>query len=324
MRILVAEDETLGQRLLSRLLEEMGHEPVVVADGEAAWRAFCDQPFGIVITDWRMPGMDGLELARRIRAARTRSYTWLIMLTGMDAGESFRRAMDAGVDDFLTKPLDHERLRVRLRVAERVHRMTKQVSALASVLPVCMHCKQVRDEGDNWKRVGEYIRDIDFSHSYCPECYYHHSLLPELLRMRSTSGEPAASEDCTLDERVLGSLDAFTHDSSPGLLDDLLDGLAVAVPSARADLAAVAAAGLVDETIAGRIQLMRNRCADLGASRSVVALDRLATLAVDAPPDRWAEAAETASTELELLGVELERVRTERRAGGDALAAATP
>jgi CheY-like chemotaxis protein len=324
MRILVAEDEPLGQRLLSRLLEEMGHEPVVVSDGEAAWRTFCDQPFGVVITDWRMPGMDGLELARRIRAARSRSYSWVIMLTGMDASESYRRAMDAGVDDFLTKPLDHERLRVRLRVAERVHRMTEQVAALASVLPVCMHCKQVRDEGDNWKQVEEYIRDIDFSHSYCPECYYHHSLLPELLRMRSTTDEPAAREDCTLDLKVIDSLDAFTHESSPGLLDDLLDGLAAEAPRARTDLAAVATAGLMDETVAGRLQLMRNRCADVGASHFVAALDRLATLATDAPPDRWAETAEAASAELDLLMVELERARSERRAGGDSLAATTP
>jgi DNA-binding response OmpR family regulator len=146
-----------------------------------------------------MPGLDGLEFVQRTRSARSRTYTWVIMLTGMDAGDSYRRAMEAGVDDFLTKPLDHEKLRVRLDVAERVHRMTEQVAALASVLPICMHCKQVRDESDHWKRVEEYIRDIDFSHSYCSECYYEHSLLPELLRMRSAVGETVAAEEATLD-----------------------------------------------------------------------------------------------------------------------------
>ncbi len=278
MRILIAEDETVSRRLLEHQLHAMGHEVVSTADGEEAWKAFCKEPFPVVITDWRMPVADGLELTRRIRASRTRFYPWIIMLTAMDFGENFRRTMEEGVDDFLNKPVDPELLAVRIAVGGRIQRMGEQVAVLTSALPICMHCKAVRDSGDSWKRVEEYFREIDFSHSFCPECYYEHSLLPELLRMRASQAGPEPDAHAALDAAVVAALRAFEDADSPGLYDDLCDGLRDAAPAVRADLEVFARAGLFSDESNARLQRFRNRCADIGAGRMTSLLDRLAAL----------------------------------------------
>jgi CheY-like chemotaxis protein len=278
MRILVAEDEPVSQRLLVRVLSSMGHEVVAASDGEEAWRAFRKQPFRVVVTDWMMPGTDGLELARRIRAARAGGYTWIVMLTAMDFGSNFRRAMEDGVDDFLTKPLDHELLRVRLTVAERILRMGEQVDVLAAALPICMHCKSVRDGGDSWKRVEDYFHDIDFSHGYCPDCYYDHSLLPELQRYRQAGASPVAALHEVLDGSVLDALLAFEDRDSPGLFDDLVEGLDESARRLRADIETFGGSSLVSDEMRRRCQRFRDRCMDLGAGRMVLQLDRLLSL----------------------------------------------
>jgi CheY-like chemotaxis protein len=278
MRILIAEDEPVSQRLLSRVLTGMGHEVVAASDGEEAWRAFKRQPFRVVVTDWMMPGTDGLELTRRIRAARAGDYTWIVMLTAMDFGSNFRRAMEDGVDDFLTKPLDHELLRVRLTVAERILRMGEQVDALASALPICMHCKAVRDGGDSWKRVEDFFHDVDFSHGYCPDCYYEHSLAPELLRYRGAGAVPTPDLQSVLDATVVDALLAFEERDSPGLLEDLAEGFLEVSRLLRNDLANFGGSGLISDDMRRRCQRFRSRCLDLGAGRMVLELDRIASL----------------------------------------------
>src|SRR5262245_43602300 len=196
-----------------------------------------------------MPDCDGVELTRRIRTVRTRAYTWIVMLTGMDFAANYRQAMEAGVDDFLVKPLDPDLLRVRLTVAERVQRMNAQVVALTSALPICMHCKAVRGAGDHWKRVEEYFHDIDFSHSYCPDCFYEHSLRTELVRLRAdpqwAARLPAPSERATLDPRVLAVLGEFERADSPGLVQDLLGSFVECSDVLRQDLYGFGASGLL-------------------------------------------------------------------------------
>ena len=120
MRILVADDDPVTRLLLARHLQRWGHEPVLTSDGEEAWRAFEAGEVSVVITDWIMPGLDGTELVRRIRAARRATYTYVVMLTARTDAEDLTEALDAGTDDFLTKPLDTGDLRARLRVAERI------------------------------------------------------------------------------------------------------------------------------------------------------------------------------------------------------------
>jgi CheY-like chemotaxis protein len=311
MRILIAEDEPVSQRLLSRVLTSMGHEVVAASDGEEAWRAFKRQPFRVVVTDWMMPGTDGLELTRRIRAARAGDYTWIVMLTAMDFGSNFRRAMEDGVDDFLTKPLDHELLRVRLSVAERILRMGEQVKALASALPICMHCKAVRDGGDSWKRVEDFFHDVDFSHGYCPDCYYDHSLAPELQRYRTAGQVPTPDLKADLDPTVLGALLAFEDRDSPGLFEDLADGFTEVSRLLRNDLTTFGASGLISDEMRKRCQRFRDRCMDLGAGRMVLQVDRLLSLS---PKDQLTEHAAIGAEGLTTLDAALDAVTTQRTA----------
>jgi len=279
MRILVAEDEALSQRLLTRVLESMGHDVVVTGDGEEAWAAFRREPFRVVVTDWNMPKADGLELTRRIRSSRSSHYTWVILLTAMDFKENYAQTMEQGVDDFLTKPLDHELLRVRLKVAERICAMSEQVEALSSAIPICMHCKSIRNEGDDWLRVEEYFKakdDLDFSHSLCPDCFYDHSLQPELDRLyASLEGTPAPDPTQILDTTVFERVAAFDADDSPGLLDDMLEGLTETSPLLRHHLEAVEASALRGTEAVAAFTGYRRRCLDLGAGLMADLLGRL-------------------------------------------------
>src|SRR5262249_44455732 len=120
MKILIAEDEVVSRRLLQSRLERWGHEVVAATDGAEAWELFQAREFPIVISDWMMPRMDGLELIRRIRTRKHPGYVYAILLTSKSQKEDIVAGMEAGADDFLTKPFDRDELRVRLRAGQRV------------------------------------------------------------------------------------------------------------------------------------------------------------------------------------------------------------
>lgn len=304
MRILVAEDDVLSRTLLVRVLSGMGHDVVATSDGDEAWTAFRREPFPVVVTDWLMPRCDGLELTRRIRTVHGRVYPWIVMLTGMDFAANYRQTMEAGVDDFLVKPLDAELLRVRLSVAARVQRMCEQVAALTSALPICMHCKAVRDAGDNWKRVEEYFSDIDFSHSYCPDCYYEHSLRPELQRLLADPHWSARlavpDENATLDARVLQTLSDFEAAESPDLVHDLVESFVESSDVLRQDLYGFGASGLLGGEGLERVQRFATRCTDLGLGRLAGVLKRVATLKPEEQLAEYVELANAAAAELDV------------------------
>lgn len=120
MKILIAEDEAVSRRLLEAYLQQLGYEVVAVEDGALAWRAFQGEEFHIVISDWLMPEMDGLELIRRIRAQPGTGYVYCLLLTAKSERADLLAGMDAGADDFIAKPFDRDELRVRLRAGRRV------------------------------------------------------------------------------------------------------------------------------------------------------------------------------------------------------------
>src|ERR1700709_742288 len=121
MKILIAEDDPVSVKILQFTLEHYGHEVVTASDGTEAWEAFDREPVRVIVSDWMMPGLDGLELCQRVRDRPQTPHTYFILLTAAHTGpDDYSAAMDAGVDDFLTKPLDRETIRTRLRVAERI------------------------------------------------------------------------------------------------------------------------------------------------------------------------------------------------------------
>jgi CheY-like chemotaxis protein len=136
MNVLVAEDDTISQRILRNYLEKWGYQFVIVEDGAAAWDLLQKQDFAIVLTDWIMPTMDGPELIRRIRQREQgRRTVFAILLTSKSEKESLVEALEGGADDFLTKPFDRDELRLRLRAGERVVRLERALAEYEREVP---------------------------------------------------------------------------------------------------------------------------------------------------------------------------------------------
>lgn len=175
MKILVAEDDPVSVKILQFTLQHYGHEVVTAADGDQAWAAFDRDPVRVIVSDWMMPGMDGLQLCQKVRQRVKTDYTYFILLTAINTGrDNLRKAMDAGIDDFLAKPLDREAIMMRLRVAERILEYTTQIRQLKELIPICMYCKRVRDDTNYWDQVETYISThtgSSFSHGICPDCF---------------------------------------------------------------------------------------------------------------------------------------------------------
>lgn len=127
MRVLIAEDDMVSRRLLQSFLEKWGHEVVAAADGAEAWDLFQNGEFPVVITDWMMPKMDGVQLIRSIRSSSPAGYVFIVLLTAKSEKEDIVEGMEAGADDFLAKPFDRNELRARLRAGERYLRQEQEL-----------------------------------------------------------------------------------------------------------------------------------------------------------------------------------------------------
>jgi two-component system chemotaxis response regulator CheY len=121
LKILIAEDDAVSRTILRRAVEKLGHECLAAADGEEAWGLYEENPdLDVIISDWMMPGVDGLELCRRVRGDNRDGYTYFIFLTALGDREHLLQGLEAGADDYLSKPLDRDELGMRLTSALRV------------------------------------------------------------------------------------------------------------------------------------------------------------------------------------------------------------
>jgi len=173
LKILIAEDDPASGRLLLASLKKLGYDIVLAANGRDAWYSFLSERPRIVVTDWMMPLVDGIELCSRIRAEGRAQYTYVILLTALSGKERFMEGMQAGADDFITKPFDIEALRVRLKVAERILGLQQRVSVLKGLLPICSYCKRIRDDDGAWHGLEDYVMkrtETSFAHTLCPDC----------------------------------------------------------------------------------------------------------------------------------------------------------
>jgi sigma-B regulation protein RsbU (phosphoserine phosphatase) len=139
MKVLIAEDEAISRRLLQGYLERWGHEVVAAQNGAEAWALFTAGEFSIVISDWVMPELDGVELIRRIRAHRRPGYVYAILVTSKSQKEDIVEGMEAGADDFVTKPFDRDELRVRLRAGQRIIELESALLASLEELAQARH-----------------------------------------------------------------------------------------------------------------------------------------------------------------------------------------
>lgn len=129
MRILVVDDDEAIRILLSARLRSLGHEIDTAVNGLEAWDQLTRKSFDLLICDWNMPLMSGVELCRRIRHTEPSSYVYVILCTAMNQKADFLAGMEAGADDFVVKPIDFADLRVRIRAAERIIQLHSELSA---------------------------------------------------------------------------------------------------------------------------------------------------------------------------------------------------
>jgi DNA-binding response OmpR family regulator len=177
MNVLVADDDAVARMTLQAALRGMGHDVTIAEDGAEAWANLQLGHFPIVISDWHMPEVDGPELCRRIRARATDQYSYFLLITATGGKRRYLEGMEAGADDFITKPIDMDELRARLKAAERILGLRTHVQQLEGLLPICAYCKRIRDATEQWESIERYVEarsEAQFSHGYCPECYEKH------------------------------------------------------------------------------------------------------------------------------------------------------
>jgi two-component system cell cycle response regulator len=128
MRILIAEDEAVQRRLLESWLTKWGHEVVLAQDGAEAWSILqTEAPPLLAILDWMMPGMNGLQICQELRKSSDRPYVYVLLLTAKSKKQDLLTALEAGADDYLTKPFDTQELRARLETGMRILRLQEQL-----------------------------------------------------------------------------------------------------------------------------------------------------------------------------------------------------
>jgi sigma-B regulation protein RsbU (phosphoserine phosphatase) len=208
MEVLVVDDDAVSRRVVAAILRKNGYTVHLAHDGEAAWAMLQENRApALAIMDWMMPGLDGPEICRRLRAIDTPTPTYVILLTSRDASADVVEGLRAGADDYVTKPPNEDELVARINVgarvvglqqtlADRVRRLEEalaNVKQLQRLLPICSYCKRIRDDQNYWQQVESYITvhsGVQFSHGFCPDCYdkYVKPQLDELDRL----GDPPA------------------------------------------------------------------------------------------------------------------------------------
>ncbi|WP_152610507.1 MULTISPECIES: PP2C family protein-serine/threonine phosphatase [unclassified Leisingera] len=126
-RVLVVDDSRLQRRILVASLKKWGFEVVEADSGEAAMEICQADPPDLILSDWMMPGMNGLEFCRAFRARATEDYAYFILLTSKSEKNEVAEGLDAGADDFLTKPVSSDELRARISAGERILRMQREL-----------------------------------------------------------------------------------------------------------------------------------------------------------------------------------------------------
>jgi two-component system, cell cycle response regulator len=129
MRILIADDSPTPRLMLKRELEGLGHECLIAHDGTEAWEMFQGSGVDVVISDWMMPGMDGDELCRRVRADTDAPYAYFILHTSLEDLKHVVQGMQAGADDYLTKPFQRDQLATRLIAADRITAVHRRLAS---------------------------------------------------------------------------------------------------------------------------------------------------------------------------------------------------
>lgn len=201
MKILIAEDDRTSHRVLQAVLEKAGYHVQGAWNGSEAWQHLQSPDRArLAVLDWMMPESDGVELTRRVRADGQLKSLYIILLTAKGSRRDIIAGLEAGANDYITKPFDREELLARIRVGQRVVELHEslaqriielemalsQIKTLQGLIPMCASCQKVRDDQGYWQQVEDYLMkhsEAAFSHALCPDCLKKH--YPEYEKIKS-------------------------------------------------------------------------------------------------------------------------------------------
>ncbi len=189
--ILIADDHELNRKLLVSLLSTKGYTIEEAKDGTdalARLKAASERGPVVGLIDWQMPGLEGIDVCRRAREVENADQLYLILLTVRDAKADIVAGLEAGANDYITKPFNGEELLARVAIGTKMVLLQQNLAArvaelevalgevrkLSGLLPICMYCKKIRDDKDYWQQIDHYIAahtEAVFSHGICPECF---------------------------------------------------------------------------------------------------------------------------------------------------------
>ncbi len=194
--VLIVDDVETNIEVLANLLSEQSYQIAFATSGEQALAMVQDLDPELILLDIMMPGMDGLEVCRRLKHSRETRETPIIFLTARTEIEDIVKGFEAGAVDYVTKPFQSVELLARVRthlelkeardardrLIRELREALERVRVLSGLLPICSFCKKIRDDKGYWEQVEVYITehsDARFSHGICPACAEKH--FPELI-----------------------------------------------------------------------------------------------------------------------------------------------
>ena len=199
IKILVVEDDPFFQRVQMKRLQAEGYQVFAANDGREGMKAIVSFEPDLVISDWMMPEVDGLELCQSVKTGLKEAAPYFILLTAKGEISNKLLALDTGADDYLVKPCDQGELMARVRAGLRIVLLTQELRATVEklnvanaelqgaraeverlsheMLPICAFCRKVRDADGEWYSLEDYVArrtQADFTHGICPECRIEH------------------------------------------------------------------------------------------------------------------------------------------------------
>jgi phosphoserine phosphatase RsbU/P len=193
MTVLVADDHETNRKLLGAVLSAEGYKVEEAKDGGEALAALqkTSEPM-VALLDWQMPVLPGVDVCREARKGANANPLFLIMLTVRDSPKDVVEGLQAGANDYVTKPFDNTELLARVAIGKQMVELQQsliarvreleeamgQIKRLRGLLPICCYCKKIRDDKNYWQEVDRYISthsEAKFSHGICPACLVKHS-----------------------------------------------------------------------------------------------------------------------------------------------------
>ncbi|MFH1075921.1 MAG: response regulator transcription factor [Pseudomonadota bacterium] len=188
MKVLIADDDVTSRCMLESMLADSGYEVVAVGAGKEALQILQAQDSPkLAILDWMMPDMDGIDVCHAVRQNSSANPAYIILLTVLGRKQRIIEGLNAGANDYISKPFDNDELKARLAVGKRVVELQATLSAkvnkleealmhvkkLQGLLPICMHCHSIHVGKDSWQRIEAYLSEqgnIEITHGLCPKC----------------------------------------------------------------------------------------------------------------------------------------------------------